>query len=503
MNIWRMVFFTPREKSMLLTEAQKLGYLVSTTPTRLVVRSHPNKTEIYTENVAKISMNVLRVTTYFKDLWSVTMLDSAVACPTSGVVFTEETITWYVPRHIHPLLTSNTCETLEVHMGIDGERLNEAQMLSKGYTMSVTENHVVLELPVGGPDGYYKSQVSQYQYHIMYSIEAMFEMVWREAGSDLLTKYKVLKPIATPLMPRPPHVLDSTVPDERVFDVTLGTFLHDVILVNITFTTGVLTVAEANARGFNVQEHRFPNGSKTFSLRVPFSDPVVLKSNPQRELTTYTLPLIFSLLVLPEQSPFSHPAEPEVTLQDVVFPVVTGTCYDENYYITMALESHGNDYKYIVGKRELNTDLASEYDVRVNATHMTMRVSFLSSDAVFTFVIPSAAGGRLDFKVIDPINKWSLTDFSLACTFPMPLTECHTNGTMTALAHLLLCFVKYLSMVLKCLMKSLSMVLKCLLMSLSMVLKCFVKSLSMVLKCLVEWCWNQLRRQELSRIPPP
>ena len=68
-------------------------------------------------------------------------------------------------------------------------------------------------------------------------------------------------------------------------------------------------------------------------------------------------------------------------------------------------------------------------------------------------------------KLIDPANLWSLNDFSLACTFPMPLTglstsygflckgfqwfgsiflifffvfpksaECHANGTMTALA---------------------------------------------------------------------
>ena len=73
-----------------------------------------------------------------------------------GVVFTEETMTWYVPRHIYPLLASNTCETLELHMGIDGERLDESQMASRGYTMSVTNSHFVIELPVGGPDGYYK-----------------------------------------------------------------------------------------------------------------------------------------------------------------------------------------------------------------------------------------------------------------------------------------------------------------------------------------------------------
>lgn len=67
------------------------------------------------------------------------------------------------------------------------------------------------------------------------------------------------------------------VPEQKVFNVLLGTFLHDVSLLNITFTTGVLTVTECNARGFDFQEHRFANSSKTFSLQVPFSDEVVLK----------------------------------------------------------------------------------------------------------------------------------------------------------------------------------------------------------------------------------
>ncbi len=69
----------------------------------------------------------------------------------------------------------------------------------------------------------------------------------------------------------------DTVPEDRVFNVHLGTFLYDVELRNITFSTGVLTVEECSARGFIVQEHSFPNGNKSFSLQVPFDSDVVLK----------------------------------------------------------------------------------------------------------------------------------------------------------------------------------------------------------------------------------
>lgn len=70
----------------------------------------------------------------------------------------------------------------------------------------------------------------------------------------------------------------DTVADSEVFNITLGFFLPDVELLNVTFSTGVMSVDEANAVGFNVQEHLFNNGSKAFSIEVPFSDPAVLRT---------------------------------------------------------------------------------------------------------------------------------------------------------------------------------------------------------------------------------
>lgn len=62
-----------------------------------------------------------------------------------------------------------------------------------------------------------------------------------------------------------------------MFNVLLGDFLPDVELKNITFTTGLLTVQECNARGYTVQEHVTLDNSKSFSLHVPFDADVVIK----------------------------------------------------------------------------------------------------------------------------------------------------------------------------------------------------------------------------------
>lgn len=73
-------------------------------------------------------------------------------------------------------------------------------------------------------------------------------------------------------------VLADTVPEKQYFDLLLGSFGPDVFLINISFPTGVLSVEECSARGFNILEHTFPGSIlKFFTLQVPFSDPSVLQ----------------------------------------------------------------------------------------------------------------------------------------------------------------------------------------------------------------------------------
>uniref|UniRef100_A0A8C7PQN7 Zona pellucida protein AX 1 n=1 Tax=Oncorhynchus mykiss TaxID=8022 RepID=A0A8C7PQN7_ONCMY len=423
-GIWKMTFHTPDPKVMLLTDAQRAGYGAMMTQTRLVIRK-----------VAGVPMEVVSVSTYYK-LGSL-IVDSAAACPTGGVVFTDKVITWHVPRRITPLISS-AVKILETHMGIYGQRLDKTKMAARHYKLSVTESHVVIEIPVGSPDGYYKSHAPDYAYHITYTIEPMLELLWRAENTQADTRYKVLFPITTPLMPRPPHVIDNTVHEQSVFDILLGIFLHDVELMNITFTTRVLTVAECNARGFDVQEHHFANGSKTFSIRVPFSDELVLKRNPDPLTTVYVLPLVFGLLVLPDQTPFPHPAELEASREDVVLPTITGSCDQENFYFSVKYGSQQDNFQTVMlhagSWRELDIELAKLYSLTDNSTHFSIVVPFTAPAAAFELVHFKSIRARVDLLLLEMLNMWQLADFSLACYFPLTTTECYANGTVTALA---------------------------------------------------------------------
>lgn len=51
-RIATLVFFTPEEKPMTVAVAQRNGYGIGTTPTRLTVRSPKNAPETYTQDVS-------------------------------------------------------------------------------------------------------------------------------------------------------------------------------------------------------------------------------------------------------------------------------------------------------------------------------------------------------------------------------------------------------------------------------------------------------------------
>ncbi|KAJ7988052.1 hypothetical protein DPEC_G00319640 [Dallia pectoralis] len=436
-SIWKMAFHTPEMKVMVLEDFLKSGYGAMTTQKRLVLRSPYNMAETYSEEVAGVPMEVFSVSTYYKEISGLTVMDSVAACPTGGVLFTDDVITWHIPRRISPLI-SGPVKILDTFMGIDGQRLDKAKMSARHYRMSITSTHIVVEIPVGSPDGYYKSHAPDEEYHVTFTIEPMLEFVWKAENTQSDTRYKVLFPITTPMMLRSLHVIDYTIPEQKVFDVLLGPFLQDVELMNFNFSIGVLTVAECNARGFDVKEHRFANGSKTFSLRVPFSDEVVQTHNPDPLITTYYLPMVFGLLILPEQTPFQHLAEVEASLEDVVIPTITGSCDQKNFYVSVKYGSGGANFQTMMlnagSWRELDSDLATLYSLSENDTHFSLTVPHLSPDTTFEVIHSNSILARVDLLLLQVPNMWKLNDFSLACFFPLTTTECFSNGTMTALA---------------------------------------------------------------------
>ncbi|TNN86473.1 hypothetical protein EYF80_003243 [Liparis tanakae] len=81
-SIWKLTFYTPEPVSMVLREAEQAGYGAMTTSTRLVVRAPYNTAETTSEEVDGVSMEVFRVSAYYKAPYGLGVVDLAAACPT-------------------------------------------------------------------------------------------------------------------------------------------------------------------------------------------------------------------------------------------------------------------------------------------------------------------------------------------------------------------------------------------------------------------------------------
>ncbi|XP_059212870.1 uncharacterized protein LOC131991429 [Centropristis striata] len=433
-RITAIVFFTPEERLMKTREAISRGYGVANTPTRLVLRSPKTSPETFTQDVAGIPMTVLRTSTQFQKNWMETHVEAQAACPIlqGSVSFTPRSISWFLPRHLGALISSGPVQLLEVHMGVDGERLDGAKMAARQYSLSVNDVHIILEIPVGAVGGHFKSHVQGGQYFTTYSIEPMLELLWTEGTSHQDTKYKVLLPFTSPLIPHTPQVIDNSVPGERVFKVAVGPFSSDVALMNITVPSGVLSLADLAAKGLNLLEHPSPNSSsKVFTLDVPFRDQLVLQMKGTA-VTVYNLQLTFGLLVLPEFAPFSHSVNLQAQVTDIVNPSVSGGCDHQNFQVLVTYGSHGFDT--VVGGQLLTAELAQQFGFINNGTHGAFTVPLSSPNAVVEAVESSSIRSRLHVALRNPQTNKNIKEFSMACNFLSSMIECFPNGTMTALA---------------------------------------------------------------------
>ncbi|KAL2082672.1 hypothetical protein ACEWY4_022490 [Coilia grayii] len=432
-RLTEVIFYTPQDKTFSPMELSRLGYGLHTSPTRLLIRGPYNTTVTDNQEVAGVPMAIMRSSVVYKHRWMLSLVNAEVACPTGGLTFTDNLIIWRLPRHIRPLM-SFSAEVVEAYMGLEAQRLDKATMSARGYSFYATDDHFVLEMPMQSPEGYFKSTVHRKRYYISYSVEPMIELLWRESGDSAETRYKVLFPIVTPPMPRLPHATVYSDPEEGVFKVIVGTFLPDVELMNITTESGVMTTAEAITSGFDIQQYALSNGSKVFSLQVPFSHPTASKGNPNVKTIAYTLRLVLGFLVLPEQTTFSHPIVLEAAVEDTDMATVSGSCDQQNFHITVQYGSQGPNIETVIGDSVLTEELAQHYAFSDNGTHFDLMIPFSSPDIAYEAVHSSYVRARLDVHLRSPKKGWNITHFSLACSFPTFIIACSSNGSIGALA---------------------------------------------------------------------
>ncbi|CAL8234444.1 unnamed protein product [Arctogadus glacialis] len=71
----------------------------------------------------------------------------------------------------------------------------------------------------------------------------------------------------------------------------------------------------------------------------------------------------------------------------------------------------------------LTPELGRVYGQTENGTHLSLSLPYTSLDVAFELFDTASVKARLDVLLWEPINNWSLSEFSLACNFPLTTTS--------------------------------------------------------------------------------
>ncbi|NXM85182.1 ZP2 protein, partial [Oenanthe oenanthe] len=456
-SIWQIVFHQPEEKrALLVSNAWSAGYGLNTTDSRVLLRVPYAAAQVQLVEVGVlllaqqaarlgrsnqmpslqdqgIAFSVLRSSTLYKYQWVILMVDTAVACPVDGVDYTNKTITWTVPKYIPPLYAGVTSfKDVLVEAGVDLHKLSAKEMASRKYVLLNELKAIIMKIPIGAEGGYYKTSVSNGQLGIKYTINLFLEHQW-EDSKWRLTKHTIIKEIETPFEQAEITITNNLNLSARLMNVTVGTFLPDVELVNLTIEGVAVAVPEAVQRGYLIHRTRYANGSKAYVIQVPLDAPSVKKEYMREDMRAYTLNVTLTFLTYPSRETFAVPVVALSAVKDAVLPSARGFCDGRNLHLIITRGNVDQNWLPFISDWHLTQEAAQKYSyiLRDNGTHLAISVPFLSPHVSYEGFHNSAIKASFHLTLKDGITLAQRRDFSVSCIFsPAQLIQCLPNGTV-------------------------------------------------------------------------
>ncbi|NXT51374.1 ZP2 protein, partial [Pluvianellus socialis] len=433
-SIWQIVFHQPEEKkALLVSDAWSAGYGLNTTDTRVLLRIPYTAEQIQLIEDQGITFSAVRSSIFYKQRWMILMVDTAVACPIDGVDYANKTIIWSVPKYTQLLSAGATSfKDVLVEAGVDLHKLSAKEMASRKYVLLNDLNVITMKIPIGAEGGYYKTSVSSGQHGAKYTIKLFLEHQW-EDNKWGLTKHTIIKEIETPFEQVELAITNNSNLSARLMNVTVGTFLPDVELVNLTVEGITVAVPEAVQHGCLIHEIRDANGSKAYVIQVPFDAPFIKKEYTREDMRAYTLNTTLVFLTHPTRETFTVPVIAVSTVKDAVLPSARGFCDGGNLHLIITRGNVDQNWQPFISDWHLTPEAAQKYNysLRDNGSHLAISVPFLSSHVNYEDFHTSGIKASLHLTLKDGITLANRRNFSVSCRFsPSELIQCLPNGTV-------------------------------------------------------------------------
>ncbi|KFV97849.1 Zona pellucida sperm-binding protein 2, partial [Eurypyga helias] len=443
-SIWQTVFHQPEEKkALLVSDAWSAGYGLNTTDTRVLLRIPYTAPQLQLVEVdlclqaQGITFAAVRSSTFYKQQWMILVVDTAVACPVDGVDYVNGTIIWTFPKYVQSLSVGvPSFKDVLVEVGVDLHKLSAKEMASRKYVLLNDLNAITMKVPIGAEGGYYKTSVSSGQHGAKYTINLFLEHQW-EDNKWGLTKHTVIKTVETPFEHVKLAITNNLNLSGRLMNVTVGTFLPDVELVNLTVEGAPVAVPEAVQHGYLTYEIRYANGSKAYVIQVPFDAPSIKKEYLRADMRAYTLNVTLAFIIHPKSETFAVPVITVSAVNDAVLPSARGFCDRRNLHLIITRGNVDQNWLPFISDWHLTPEAAQKYNysLRDNSTHLAISVPFLSSHVSYEDFHTSGIKASLHLTLKDGISLANRKDFSVACRFsPSELIQCLPNGTVVITA---------------------------------------------------------------------
>ncbi|NXN74823.1 ZP2 protein, partial [Himantopus himantopus] len=437
-SMWQIVFHQPEEKkAFLVSDAWSAGYGLNATDTRVLLRIPYTAEQIQLIEDQGITFSAVRSSIFYKQRWMIVMVDTSVACPVDGVGYANKTITWTVPKYIQLLSAGATSfKDVIVEAGVDLRKLSAKEMASRKYVLLNDVNAITMKIPIGAEGGYYKTSVSSGQHGAKYTINLFLEHQW-EDNKWGLTKHTIIKEIETPFEQVELAIINNSNLSARLMNVTLGTLLPDVELVNLTIEGVTVAVPEAVQQGCLIYEITYDNGSKAYVIQIPFDAPSIKKEYMGADMRAYTLNITLAFITHPTSETFAVPVIAVSTVKDAVLPSARGFCDGRNLHLTITRGNVDQNWLPFISDWHLTPEAAQKYNysLRDNGSHLAISVPFLSSHVNYEDFHTSGIKVSLHLTLKDGITLANRRDFSVSCRFPpSELIQCLPSGTVVITA---------------------------------------------------------------------
>ncbi|KAK2883503.1 hypothetical protein Q8A67_017140 [Cirrhinus molitorella] len=439
---WQIMFLNQdRLDAMSISDARRIGYMVDSTPNRVVFRSAYNQPHSTVTEIEGIAVEVIQATVFFRQKWAVVMLDTSAACTIAPSSFDGVTLHWRTPKVMTPLVQDPSgFVSRSIELGVDAQLLDEATRKAIGYILGEDRHVVYISVPFGAPGGYRMSLVENNIYKESYMAFLCYEHIYSHKFMDdteIETRHRQLRVMETPLISRIPYAIDETLPHEEVFTVYLGSFALDVELIAIVLNENYLSVMDAIQQHYFITKIPQINGTHGFIIKVPFEDKSVNRVYLGEGLLQYSVEIIYTLNIIGHNDTFFHHVSVVAHVDDAFPPDVTAFCTAQSIIFRMNYPRHAGLWEVCVGHQALTSDLSRQkgYILKNDSDSMTLEVPLFTSGYIYEDITLRNFVGTFEILIRDSKTLEIHRRTTKHCYFQTEeLTVCSKDGMMTVVA---------------------------------------------------------------------